>query len=75
MLELRKHQKKRLKRKKFSGAEHTMSDQRNGLKSEMIVVLWCLKSWFRLGIFAKEDLSTIVDQLEDDGPLEVLEED
>ena len=52
-----------------------MSDQRDGLKSGTIEVLWCLKSWFRLGIFAKKDLYTILDRLEEDGALEALEED
>ncbi len=30
----------------FSGAKLTVSDQRNGLKSETIELLECLKSWF-----------------------------
>ncbi len=60
----------------FSGAKLTVSDQRNGLKSETIELLECLKSWFRLGIFTKEDLHRIVEQLEDeDGAMEALEED
>ena len=44
----------------FSGAKHTISDSRGSLKSETIEVLECLKSWFRLGIFTKEDLHAIV---------------
>ena len=42
----------------FSGAKHTISDQRNRLKADTIERLECLKSWFRLGIFTKADLHT-----------------
>ena len=35
----------------FSGAKYTISDLRGRLKSEIIELLECLKSWFRLDIF------------------------
>ena len=44
----------------FSGVKRTISDSRDSLKSEIIELLKCLKSWFRLGIFTKEDLYAIV---------------
>ena len=44
----------------FSGARHTLSDQRASLKSETIELLKCLKSRFRLGIFTEQDLHAIV---------------
>ena len=37
----------------FSGAKHTISDQRNSLKSEIIELLEYLKSCFRLGVFTE----------------------
>ena len=45
----------------FSGVKHTISDSRGILKSEL---LECLKSWFQLSIFMKEDLHVIVTQIE-----------
>ena len=44
----------------FSGAKHTLSDQRHSLKSDTIEILECLKSWFRAGIFTDEELHTIL---------------
>lgn len=44
----------------FSGAKHTVSNHRNSLQREIIELLACLKSWFRLRIFTKEDLHAIV---------------
>ena len=58
----------------FSGSKHTVSDQRNGLKSENIELLKCLKSWFRLNIYTKEDLHVIVDSLREEGAMKALEE-
>ena len=44
----------------FSGIKRTISNSRGSLKSETIELLKCLKSWFRLSIFTKEDLYAIV---------------
>ena len=44
----------------FSEVKRTISNSRDSLKSETIELLKCLKSWFRLGIFTKEDLHAIV---------------
>jgi len=44
----------------FSGAKHTITDQRMSLKSETIELLECLKSWFRIDIFTEEDLHAII---------------
>ena len=44
----------------FSGAKHTISDQRNSLKGSTIEMLECLKSWFRIGIYTEQDLHEIV---------------
>ena len=44
----------------FSGAKHTVSDQRNSLKADTIEILECLKSWFRTGIYTQQDLHAIV---------------
>ena len=57
----------------FSGAKHTISDQRNSLKSETIELLECLKSWFRLGVFTEQDLHAIVVDLNEDDAMEALE--
>ena len=57
----------------FSGVKHTISDQRNSLKSETIEWLECLKSWFRLGLFTGQDLYAIVGQLNEEGAMEALE--
>ena len=45
----------------FSEVKRTISDVRSSLKSESIELLKYLKSWFRLGIFTKENLYTIID--------------
>ena len=60
----------------FSGAKHTLSDQRASLKSKTIELLECLKSWFQLGIFTEQDLHAIVRTAyeEDMEDLEALEE-
>ena len=50
----------------FSTAKHTVSLQRNDLRSETIELLVCLKSWFWLGIFTEEDLHAIVASLDED---------
>ena len=50
----------------FSAAKHTVSLQRNNLRSETIELLVCLKSWFWLGIFTEEDLHAIVATLDED---------
>ena len=55
----------------FSGAKSTISDSRSRLQSETIEILECLKSWFRLGVFTKEDLHAIVGTMED-GAMEAL---
>ena len=57
----------------FSGARHTISDQRASLKGETIGLLECLKSWFRLGIFTEQDLHAIVGTV-DEEDMEALEE-
>ena len=49
----------------FSRAKHTVLDSRGSLKSETIELLKCLKSWFRLGIFRKEDLHAVDDDLKE----------
>lgn len=49
----------------FSGAKHTITDQRNSLKIETIELLECLKSWFRIGIYTQEDLHAIMTGLEE----------
>ena len=57
----------------FLGAKHTILDQRNSLKSEIIKLLKCLKSWFRLGVFTEQDLYAIVVDLNEDDTMEALE--
>ena len=49
----------------FSGAKHTITDQRNNLKSETIELLECLKSWFQMGIFVEKDLHTVLTTMEE----------
>ena len=51
----------------FSRAKHTISDHRASLKSKIIELLKCLKSWFRLGIFTQQDLHDIVGTMEEGG--------
>ena len=55
----------------FSGAKRTVSDSRGRLQSENIEILECLKSWFQLSVFTKEDLHGIVGTMED-GAMEAL---
>ena len=55
----------------FSGVKRTVSDFRGRLQSETIEILECLKSWFRLGVFTKEDLHAVVGTMED-GAMEAL---
>ena len=57
----------------FSGVKHTVSDQRNSLKSTIIELLKYLKSLFRLGIFTEQDLHAIVGNLNEEGAMEALE--
>ena len=57
----------------FSGAKRTVSDSRGSLKGETIELLECLKSWFRLGVFTKEDLYAIIGDLDEEGALVALE--
>ena len=48
----------------FSGAKYTVSDSRGSLKSATIEeLLKCPKLWFRLGVFTKEDLRALVDNM------------
>ena len=56
----------------FSGVKRTISDVRGSLRSESIELLKCLKSWFRLGIFTKEDLHTIVGTVVEEGALDAF---
>ena len=58
----------------FSGVKRTISDSRGSLGSEIIELLKCLKSWFRLSIFTNEDLHAIVGTMER-GALDALIED
>ena len=44
----------------FSGAKHTLTEQRLSYSIETIELLECLKSWFKLGIYTEEDLYTII---------------
>ena len=57
----------------FSGAKRTVSDLRGSLKGKIIELLEYLKSWFRLGVFTKEDLYTIIGNLDKEGALVALE--
>ena len=57
----------------ISGAKHTISDQRAGLKSETIELLECLKSWFRAGIFTEDELHATVGTMTEGG-VEALED-
>ena len=57
----------------FSGAKRTVSDLRGSLKGEIIELLECLKSWFQLGVFTKEDLYAIIGDLDKEGALVALE--
>ncbi len=57
----------------FSGAKHTISEQRASLKSTTIELLECLKSWFRIGIFTEQDLHAIIDTMEE-GATEAMED-
>ena len=38
----------------FSGAKHTISDERASLHIDTIQALECLKSWFRADIFTQD---------------------
>lgn len=58
----------------FLGAKRTISNLRENLKSETIELLKCLKLWFRLGIFTKEDLYVIITTIKE-GVTEELEID
>ena len=49
----------------FSEVKRTISNSRDSLKSEIIELLKCLKSWFRLNIFTKEDLYAIIATIEE----------
>ena len=57
----------------FLGAKHTILDQRNSLKSEIIELLECIKSWFRLGVFTEQDLHAIVGQLNEEVAIETFQ--
>ena len=58
----------------FSRAKRTISDSRDSLKSKTIELLKCLKLWFRLNIFTKEDLYVIITTIKE-GVTEELETD
>ncbi len=49
----------------FLGAKRIILDQRGSLRNEIIELLECLKSWFRLSIFTKEDLHAIFSSMEE----------
>ncbi len=44
----------------FSGAKHTINEQRMSMKTDTLELLECMKSWFRLGIYTEQDLHTII---------------
>ena len=46
----------------FSGAKHTISDQRMRLKIETIELLECLKSWFSIELFTEQELHEMIAQ-------------
>ena len=50
----------------FLGPNALVSDFRGRIQSETIEILKCLKSWFRLGVFTKEDLHAIFGNMEDE---------
>ena len=57
----------------FSGAKHTVFDQRHSLKRITIELLECLKLWFSLGVFTEQDLHAIVGNLNEEGAMEAFE--
>ena len=57
----------------FINTKYTVSDQRNSLKSTTTELLKYLKSWFRLGVFAEQNLHSIIGNLNEKGAMEALE--
>ena len=57
----------------FSGAKHTVSDQRNSLKGTTIELLGYLKSWFRLSVFTEQDLYTSIGNLNEERAIKALD--
>ena len=49
----------------FSRAKYIILDLRGSLKSKTIELLKCLKLWFRLGIFTKENLHVVDDDIKE----------
>ena len=44
----------------FSGAKHTISEQRNSFKADTLEILECLQSWFRMEIVTQQHLHAAV---------------
>ena len=44
----------------FSGAKNTLSDNRASMGIDIIQATQCLKSWFRSGLFTKENISQVI---------------
>ena len=44
----------------FSGAKNTLSDNRASMGMDTIQATQCLKSWFRSGLFAKDNISQVI---------------
>ena len=59
--------------RRFSGAKCTISEKKDSLRSETIELIECLKLWFRLDIFTKQDLYIIVDSMKE-GSMKALKE-
>ena len=57
----------------FSGANYTVSDHRNSLKSRTLELFECSESWFRTGLVTEEDVQAIVRALDEYEDLEAEE--
>lgn len=55
----------------FFSVKYTVSNQKNSFETEIIKLLKCMKSWFRLGIFTEQDLHFIVNIMKD-GAVEAM---
>lgn len=44
----------------FSGAKNTLSDNLASMGMDTIQATQCLKSWFRIGLFTKDNISQVI---------------
>ena len=59
----------------FSGAKHTINDEKISLKSDSIEILKCCKAWFKAEIFTEKAINVVmIENFENEEAIEIQNE-